>query len=515
MNQLFLIFAVVLFRYILASESSDVLMDVVDLSKDDTNSHALSKDDANSYGNSHVCEGCHLPYETVEPFTMACGHKIHAACLGSDYVSSPEIGMHRCSICGHETDFFDFIYEMIIRENIPISFEIPERVFHQKPGFKKAFSRRTTFSFGVNHFRRLIKLKVPLLKFGWDKNFNVFRCFIGTGGDGIEIHFNESGRAAVDAGLKPNEIFLFDLLIYGCDLIDPIVREINSVFYKNDRNTTFLHLALRAKNLYFIRHLLERGSSANIESEDFGLPLHQAIRTKNIEIVRLILKFGGDPNLECKGRVHPLVLAVKSKFYNCLDALFEYGASTSYHPQNASLNLLHVALIMNGTEAVKIMIRNGYSFMTLNGGARFMLHFTVFHDNYELLKILISKGANLMEPSSENLNAIILRKHPQFASFIVVSDPAAVHAVVFDRPKILELFLTSGLCPNIRISNGKSTLLHLACELKRIDCIKTLIAHGADTRALNSDGRSAISSIMNDPQILDQVLNWNIYLDDI
>ena len=156
MNQLFLIFAVVLFRYILASESSDVLMDVVD----------LSKDDANSYGNSHVCEGCHLPYETVEPFTMACGHKIHAACLGSDYVSSPEIGMHRCSICGHETDFFDFIYEMIIREDIPISFEIPERVFHQKPGFKKAFSRRTTFSFGVSHFRRPVKLTVPLLKLG-------------------------------------------------------------------------------------------------------------------------------------------------------------------------------------------------------------------------------------------------------------------------------------------------------------------------------------------------------------
>jgi len=210
-------------------------------------------------------------------------------------------------------------------------------------------------------------------------------------------------------------------------------------------------------------------------------PLHYAIYGSNAKIVKIILEKGAD--------VHGHVSVGNNDIYEELQS-FEI-TSPLHIAANIESNEIRkdiVKMLLNKNHHVNIPYTIQISHFVLN-----FIPLTIFSD-YEIIKMLVEKGANVNQKIAHNL----------FGDWCIVS-PLHIQAQK-GNAQIAQLFIEKGasinepviLDPNSRNSSHhqndftiNSTPLHLACQ-NNLEVANYLIDAGADIHAVNIGGSTPL-----------------------
>ena len=202
--------------------------------------------------------------------------------------------------------------------------------------------------------------------------------------------------------------------------------------------------------------------------------------------------------------------AVQNGKFGSLRVLLNYLP----HLTRSDTRIFCFAIESGHLEMVKMLLNHGF---TLNltskeGQSRHTyLHQVVLRNHLDMARYFLETVSSPYEPMIEELLKRLNEKFPLLMGRLDLSDPPAVTAILLNRVEMLEILLKHGFNPNHFIFKGTTTVLHLACELKKYKMAEVLIRHGADTNALNSSGVTAFSFI-EDPEMLIHLKNFNIYI---
>ena len=146
---------------------------------------------------------------------------------------------------------------------------------------------------------------------------------------------------------------------------------------------------------------------------------------------------------------------------------------------------------------VQYFINLGITAVQSDGKTNWMLSRLALTESSEMLEFLFANcGVNVYEE-------VMLKDRPDQTPLML--------AISFKRIKNIEVFLKHGYNPNRRIFNETSTLLHHAVKSRSFDIANLLIRYGADTNAIDSEGRTAFSHVQNQ-EIIDQSKNMDNFL---
>jgi ankyrin repeat protein len=156
--------------------------------------------------------------------------------------------------------------------------------------------------------------------------------------------------------------------------------------------------------------------------------------------------------------------------------LIEAGADLA-HLNTAQDSVLHLAAQGGNADLVKLLIEQGLDVNARNASRSTPLHQTTFSDREEAAKVLIAAKADVDAQNSSGISPTLW-------------------ASSYDSPNVLKLLLEAGCDPNQRGAGDGTTPLGTACHYSNLgtvpDCVKVLVASGADVNRIGSKGRPCI-----------------------
>ena len=181
-----------------------------------------------------------------------------------------------------------------------------------------------------------------------------------------------------------------------------------------------------------------------------------------------LLKTGTDPNVadyEGDTCLHNAVLKLCSR--EALQAIIDLGVDvniTNKHNQTA----LILAIMIRNEDAMTVLLDAGadLNIADLNGDT--CLHAAAFGGcSKEAIQTMIIHGANMNAINNHNQTALIL-------------------ACVMENLDAIDVFLNTGANPNIATADGNTCLHYAILEECSIECLETILVHGADVNATNT-----------------------------
>lgn len=263
---------------------------------------------------------------------------------------------------------------------------------------------------------------------------------------------------------------------------------------------TVLHFAIYWSNAKVVEGALKLGAKVNYRTIKFGYPLHRAIAKDNYTIVLMLLKAGASLKVTDISRkdLNALSMSLMNGKLESFKAIAFYKGTNLFWNQNG-LNSLQIAIFNRQIHVVQYLINLGISAVQHDGKTNWMLSNLASKDSSEMLEFLFANcGVNVYEE-------VMLNDSPDQTPLMI--------AITSSQIKNIEVFLKYGYNPNKRINdkNGSSTLLHYAVKSKNLDIAKLLIRYGADTNALDQEGKTAFSHVQTS-EMTDTLKNMDEFL---
>ena len=191
--------------------------------------------------------------------------------------------------------------------------------------------------------------------------------------------------------------------------------------------------------------LINAGADVNYIGNNNGVKLpvlHAAISESNVDILKLLLSKGADPNCE-------RVLADGSRYSPLLDSIH----------------------VWPNDEITKLLIGAGadVNYVGFTGGVKFsVLHAAIHESNVDILKLLLSKGA---DPNCERVLADGSRRSPLLDSIVEWPNDA-----------IASILINAGADVNYigNFNGAKVPVLSYAICKSNVDSLKLLLSNGAN-----------------------------------
>jgi ankyrin repeat protein len=290
----------------------------------------------------------------------------------------------------------------------------------------------------------------------------------------------ECVRALVEAGAGPNRRVRgeFPLAIAvrleRSDLVDVLLGLDIDVQARAENGRTILHEVIRSPKDWDIRAFVRRGADPSAQDDNGVSPLHLAVAAGLAENARTLVKVGADVNAaDSTGRT-PLHLAVavcveggvlpsvRDSFsgipLHCTvgmaGVLIDQGADVNA-TDNAGLSPLDLAMAMR--------VRSGVPVPGAEEAQR------------RVISLLVAAGAGR---ELRSLSKVVDR------------------AMQRDWPEALAAALKAGVSANRRNGKGQ-TLLEIAAVQGQLECIKVLVAGGAEVDGVGSRGRTALIHVLD------------------
>lgn len=263
--------------------------------------------------------------------------------------------------------------------------------------------------------------------------------------------------------------------------------------------------------------LLSAGIDLN-QGNKFGrTPLHEAVIIADIELVKLLVSKGAIVNTVDVNRMTPLIDAVANADLEMFDELVKMGANVTARNVDES-NLIHLAcgsvsFLIQYTDCLrvrspdvhqakknakrlieKLMATGLFNINDTNNKGNTALHEAYFHGSYELVKMLISLGADTNALNNDGFKPIDMKtgkwSHQKITDeeFTFINDTLLGLRYNIDRDVI------------VNYSNELSeTLFHLLVRRMNIDhkidyhrVIKILLKAGLDIDKVDCFGQTAL-----------------------
>ncbi len=138
------------------------------------------------------------------------------------------------------------------------------------------------------------------------------------------------------------------------------------------------------------------------------------------------------------------------------------------------MNKFEEAILKNDAKELKKLL-DSYKYINgINLNIGNSLHYACFNKNLTMVELLIQYGADVNATNKDGRTAL---------SSAILADNA--------NKKIIELLLKNNANPNV------DDILLSACHYQKCTIVEVLIEYGADVNATNKDGRTALSSAIN------------------
>ena len=246
-------------------------------------------------------------------------------------------------------------------------------------------------------------------------------------------------------------------------------------------------------NLDVLDFLVKNGADLSFKANfDSGVNLlFYAAHNENEEIIEYLIKKGLDINSPSRAGETPLLAAARNPNINVFKKLIESGADINVK-DNKDMDALGYAAAFNpNLQLIKFLLDKGFDFHKKRKNGRNAVFDATRNENIEVIKYLVSRGANLKEIDDYGCTTL-------------------VHALVYyDYDKkinenYLELakyLIENGVDVNAKTIEGDTALMLAVAYVSDPEYIELLINSGADINAVNKRGidclKLAVSNITN------------------
>lgn len=164
---------------------------------------------------------------------------------------------------------------------------------------------------------------------------------------------------------------------------------------------TALHWAARYGHTRVAEILLRHSCINKQDSSNGFTPLHLAVRARQAAVIDVLLRNNADVNIQDKEHNTPLHLAAKKNCWQIVAKLLQAGAKVSIKDRDQQ-SPLHCAVVKKREEArlseqcktVSLLLDAGLDVNSVDELGWTPLHEAAIHGNANMIKLLLSKGAN-------------------------------------------------------------------------------------------------------------------------
>ena len=258
---------------------------------------------------------------------------------------------------------------------------------------------------------------------------------------------------------------------------------------------TPLDSAVRAGNLEMVRLLLRSGAKANTPHG----ALFAATEMDNVSVARVLIEHGAQIETRNEDRLTPLMFAARKNRLAMVRMLLQKGASAGARVGTSFSKPLNEAVESGNEDMVQLLLE-----YARRGSIEEPLDRAVYHGRWRMVKLLITKGASLMEGDQPPLAYAASIGNVAVVAWILESSlnsieilgsggrSALSHAASVGSLPVLKLLLERGADVN-SLDRRKRTPVSHAASTGRDAAIRLLVDHGARLEMADSAGRLPLS----------------------
>lgn len=217
---------------------------------------------------------------------------------------------------------------------------------------------------------------------------------------------------------------------------------------------------------------LSIGCNCILNAQTTSSKIFSAVKNNDLKDVRSLLDQGADPNSYDEDGDHLLMYATFYSSIDCMQLLIEKGSNV-----NAKNKIDETALMwgVHDLLKLKLLIQHGADVNArAKSGNTPLLIAAVGHGNYEAIKLLLDKGADVSALNNRKENALI-------------------RAALFSDTATVSLLLNKGIDINALSSDSTTALLNAALNVNSPVVIH-LLEKGADPDKICTFGLTALSA---------------------
>ncbi|KAH0955502.1 hypothetical protein HN011_010412 [Eciton burchellii] len=290
----------------------------------------------------------------------------------------------------------------------------------------------------------------------------------------------------------------------------------------NNDNSSVLHEACKVGLRDLTRVLLKNGLSTNIVTFSTGdAPIHFAISKQYTDIViELLNNSTSNSQLTIKNNMNdtPLSLAIKAPFKKGKDivlALIKAGVDVN-ECNEEGLTLLHQAILKEDSATAIFLLENGADMNAKTANGETPLQLCVHCRLGEVVETLCRRGVDIsigcplwdaLDSDQEDTASILVKHGADTDCWGPGPDgcqQTLLHKAIDDNKEDIAQFLIRSGCdlnaprrPGPDGAGGdeardECTPLHLCCQWGLEQVVQTLIEHGADVNARDTEGKTPV-----------------------
>lgn len=304
---------------------------------------------------------------------------------------------------------------------------------------------------------------------------NILRVLAAAGDDlsGVDKNGNSLLHAAADGGARE----AFEMLVN---------TRADTLRWSNDTGWTPVHVAVVVSSVEMVKFVLDvaaghkfQDSNFDIDSarHNFGVtPLMEAARAGTRGVVELLLNYGANPHIVNDIECSALYYAVLGGHTEVVRVLIHRGADINARIQGCGSYAVLTAVHLGHIEILEALLESGarLSDVTTNDGHT-VLHIAARQERLGLLRRLLHKALSL------DVNAL---SHEARTPLIIAAAAGRVDAV--------RMLLGHGANTSTSDNDGW-TPLHWAVKSSSLRIVRMLLEHGADPTAKSASGETALS----------------------
>lgn len=272
-----------------------------------------------------------------------------------------------------------------------------------------------------------------------------------------------------------------------------------------------VHYAVASQNADLVRLVLKAGASAQASAADAMTPLHLAVLQGTKDIATLLIQGFASAKKVWAGRSAPfgtpLMLAV-AQGHTPMAAMLARHANPM-ECDSSGLAPIHQTVILSNEEMVKTLVSQGADANAPDRDGMRPIHHAVLLSDEQMVRALVALGADI-DAIGKKYNAILMAV---LAADLEMTETLIVLGADFksaDSNKrtllwwaacgpstgIVHLLMKYGASPNVAEKGTLNTPLHVAAVNGHIAMIACLVQGGANMKAKNSSGRTPFQSAL-------------------
>jgi ankyrin repeat protein len=164
---------------------------------------------------------------------------------------------------------------------------------------------------------------------------------------------------------------------------------VNIIDIKDKFFNTPLHYAIKNKNIYAVKKLLENNASPNSPDNKGYNALHLAIFTRDEEIIKTILQYIGSINSKTIIGETALHLACNLQLGGISRYLIDKGINVNIQDTQHEFSALHYAVNLNMFNTVEKLLKNKANPNSQDVFGNSPLHYVLIEENYNMIDLFL------------------------------------------------------------------------------------------------------------------------------